>query len=82
MEIIWKNFDGDSSSDRKAKARPGRWKPVVSRADMKITPEFQAEIQEWCPKGSMRHCQIAGARERGCRGTVGSDGIPRYQKRI
>jgi len=41
--IIWKNFDGDSSSDRKAKARPGRWKPVVSRADMKITPEFQTE---------------------------------------
>lgn len=43
MEIIRKNFDGDSSSDRKAKARPGRWKPVVSRADMKITPEFQTE---------------------------------------
>ena len=43
MEIIRKNYDGDSSSDRKVKARPGRWKPVASRADMKITPEFQAE---------------------------------------
>ena len=55
MEIIRKNFDGDSSSDRKAKARPGRWKPVVSRADMKITPEFQTE-----PGGRGEYFQAAG----------------------
>lgn len=38
-----KDFDRDSSSVMKTKARPGRWEPAVSRTAMKITLEFQAE---------------------------------------
>lgn len=40
---MYKDFDRDSSSVMKTKARPGRWKPAVSRTVMKITLEFQAE---------------------------------------
>lgn len=40
---MYKDFDRDSSSVMKTKARPGRWEPAVSRTVMKITLEFQAE---------------------------------------
>lgn len=47
---MYKDFDRDSSSVMKTKARPGRCEPAVSRAAMKITLEFQAEADvRQCP---------------------------------